>query len=86
MVNGVKQQVIRIVRGMCTWKTRREADSAYTCRVGKREEEGMSRRELAETGTCVGRCREWCRGSGMTDLVRRRYGPRARKRRSWDVK
>ena len=61
-----------------------EADSVLTCRVGKREEEdsvgrrkeeGMSRRELAETGTCAGRCREWCRGSGMTDLVRRRYGP-----------
>ena len=46
----------------------------------------MSRRELAETGTCAGRCREWCRGCGMTDLVRRRYGPRARKRRSWNVK
>ena len=33
-----------------------EADSALTCRVYK-QEEGMSRRELAETGSCAGRCR-----------------------------
>ena len=35
----------------------------------------MGRSEWAETALREGLCRERCRVSGMTDTVRRRYGP-----------